>query len=238
MAPPSTASNPSWISRHAGALFVGGLGLVFTVVGLLLVFVAVPAVRARSAAVDALPVVSPATAAAQPAGTRVLLEARIAPDAQEAFRDFVAFRRREFRGWKEEGGRRREQWDTKEVVTPPLALVDGPHRVVVVASPYELSSEPHTWRSAESLEHSLFGPSTQEVVGFRRGDAVTADGVVEGGGSGPAIRLTALAGGGSAAYREGLRESAQVLRIVGLIFAGVGGILLAAGVFSLRRRAA
>ena len=235
---PSIPPTQSWFSRHSGSLFVCGFGLVFTIAGLLILFFAVPSIRARSAAVDALAVVSPVTAAGQPDGVRVLLEARIAADAAEVFRDFVAFRRREFRGWKEDGARRREQWDTKEVVTPPLALGDQPDRIAILAFPYEMSSEPHSWRSTEGLEHSLFGPSTQEVVGFRRGDVVTADGVLERGANGRGIRITCLAGGSSDAYRESLRESARTLQIVGLIFSGVGAVLFSAGLFTLRRRAA
>ena len=234
---PSTSASRSWLSRHSGSLFVSGFGLVFTVAGLLIWFLGVPSIRARSAVVDALAVVSPVTAAGQPEGVRVLLEARIASDAPEVFRDFVAFRLREFRGWKEEGGRRREQWETKEVVTPPFALGDGPDRIAIVASAYEMSSEPHSWRSTQGLEYSLFGSSTQDVVGFRRGDVVTADGVLEQNAQGRSIRVTCLAGGTSGTYRESLRESVQALQIVGLIFCGVGGIVLAAGLFTLRRAA-
>ncbi len=234
----STPPRQSWVARHAGALFVGGLGLVFALVGLIMLFVAVPATMARSTELGALAVVSPATAPDHPDGVRVLVEARIASDAPERLRDFVAFRRREFRGWKEDGGRRREQWDTLEVVTPPLAFGEPPHRMSIVASDYELEGEPHTWRSSESLVHSLFGESTQEVVGFRRGDAVTADGVLERGPQGRGIRITVLAGGSAEAYRERRRESVQVLTIVGRIFSGVGATLLVAAVFTMRRRAA
>ena len=229
---------PSWVSRHSGGLFVSGFGLVFALAGLLILLIAVPSARARSAAVDALVVVSPSAAAAQPEGVRVLLEAPIAADAPELFRDFVAFRRREFRGWKEEGARRREQWSTIEVVTPPLALGDGAHRVVMVKTEYEMQSEPHKWRSTTGLEYSLLGPSTQEVVGFRRGDTVTADGILERGPQGLRIRATCLAGGASDAYRASQRESVLTLRIVGMVFSGVGGILLAAGLFTLRPRSA
>ncbi len=234
---PSTSDSQSWLSRHSGSLFVSGFGLVFLVAGLLIWFLAVPSIRARSAVVDALAVVSPATAADQPEGVRVLLEARIASDTPEVFRDFVAFRLREFRGWKDEGARRHEQWETKEVVTPPLALGDGPDRIAGVAGAYEMSNEPHSWRSTPGLEYSLFGSSTQDVVGFRRGDLVTADGVLGRGAHGRSIRVTCLAGGTSDAYRESLRESVQELQVVGLVFSGVGGILFSAGLFTLRRRA-
>jgi hypothetical protein len=185
--------------------------------------------------VEALAVVSPATAAAQPLGARLLLEARIASDTPEVMRDFVAFRRREFRGWKEEGARRREQWETKETVTPPLILADGSKRIPITVAGYEMSSEPHRWRSTEGLEHTLFGPSTQEVAGFRRGDVVTADGVLEEGPQGRSIRVAYLAGGTSDAYRESLRESVLALQIVGLVFSGVGGILFLAGLTTLYR---
>lgn len=233
-------TRPSWFSRHSGALFASGFGLVFAVAGLLIVFLAVPSTRGRAAAVDALAVVSPATAAAQPLGARVLLEARIASDTPEVMRDFVAFRRREFRGWKEEGARRREQWETKEIVTPPLVLEGGSERIPITVGGYEMSGEPHRWRSTEGLEHTMFGPSTQEITGFRRGDVVTADGVLEDGAledgaQGRSIRAAHLAGGTSDAYRESLRESVLALQIVGLVFSGVGGILFLAGLIALYR---
>lgn len=231
------SSDQSWVSRHSGGLFVSGFGLVFTLAGLLILLIAVPSARARSTVVDSLAVVSTSTAADQPEGVRVLLEARIASDVPELFQDFVAFRRREFTGWKEEGGRRREQWSTREVVTPPLALGDGAHRIVIAKPEYEMQGEPHKWRSTTGLEYSLLGPSTQEVVGFRRGDAVTADGTLERGPQGLRIRATCLAGGASDAYRASQRESVLTLRIVGTIFSGTGGVVLAAGLFTLRRRA-
>lgn len=206
--------------------------------GALILLVAVPSAGARSAAVDTLAVVSPSTAADQPEGARVLLEARITPDAPERFEGFVAFRRREFGGFKEEGGRRREQWTTKEVVTPSLSLEDGGRGIALIAQTYEMQDEPHAWRSTAGLEHSLLGPNTQEVVGFRRGDAVTVDGVLERGPQGLVIRATSLAGGDSEAYRATQRESVRTLRIVGMIFSGVGAIVLAAGLFTLRRPAA
>ena len=228
-------TRPSWFSRHSGALFASGFGLVFAVAGLLIVFLAVPSTRGRAERVEALAVVSPATAAAQPLGARVLLEGRIASDTPEVMRDFVAFRRREFRGWKEDGARRREQWETKEIVTPPLILGDGSERVPITVGGYEIAGEPHRWRSTEGLEHTLFGSSTQEITGYRRGDVVTAFGVMEDGAQGRSIRAAHLAGGTSDAYRESLSESVLALQIVGLVFSGVGGILFLAGLISLYR---
>ena len=98
----------AWFSRHATALFVGGFGLAFAIAGIVILTVALPAARARAGAAAGLPVVTVAGAREQPAGTRVLLEARIAADAATPYGQFVAFRRQEFRGWKEENGRRTE----------------------------------------------------------------------------------------------------------------------------------
>lgn len=232
----STSSGKSWAARHSGGLFVTGFGLVFAIAGLVILFVAVPSTTARSREVDTLPVVSPAAVSEHADGARVLLQARIDADAPQRYRDFVAFRRREFKGWKEEGGRRTEQWDTKEVVAPPLILGDGSQRITIVAPDYEMTAEPHRWRSSNTLERTVFGPTTEEVVGFRRGDAVTADGVLARGPQGVGIRVTTLAGGSAVSYRESLRESVQALKIVGAVFTGVGVILLVAGLFVLRRR--
>jgi hypothetical protein len=157
-------------------------------------------------------------------------------DVPEVFRDFVAFRRREFRGWKEDGARRREQWETKEIVAPAIALGSGDLRVFVVNPDYEMKGEPHQWRSTEGLEYSLFGSSTQDVVGFRRGDLVTIDGVLERRSRQPGIRAATMAGGDAATYRAGLQESVAALQIVGPIFSGVGGILFVGGLISLCRR--
>lgn len=219
-------------SRSRLWLVLGGLGLAVAVVGLLLVLAGVPAARARSALLDALPVVSPATAADHPDGSRVLLEARVADDAPEVFRDFVAYRRREFRGFKQEDDRSVEVWDAREVVAPALVLEGGGARVSVEPG-YEMTVEPHAWRSSERPESSLLGPSTQEVIGFRRGDAVTVEGVLAG--SGRTVRSATLAGGTSETYRARERESARTLLIVGFVLFGVGGLFLLVGAIAALR---
>jgi hypothetical protein len=226
---PGRSSSPgrkSWASRNSGSLFVGGFGLVFAVAGALILFVALPAARERAALAATLPVVTPRSSAGLPAGTRVLLEAHIADDASAAFRDFVACWRREFRGWKQDGARRREQWRTIETLTPAISVTGDGQRLDLLNSDYEMSAAPHRWQSTESLEYSLTGPNTEVAEGFRRGDAVTVDGVLAQGTEGRAIHATALAGGSSAAYGESMRESATTLVIIGSVFLGVGSMLV------------
>lgn len=235
---PAGSGNPirAWFSRHATALFVGGFGAVFAIAGIVILTVALPAARARASAAAGLPVVRIDAARTLPAGTRVLLEARIADDVPTPYGQFVAFRRQEFRGWKEEGGRRTEQWTTKEVVVPPLALADAGATLRVVNSGYALELEPHMWQSTGSLEHSLLGESTQRLHGFHRGDRVTAEGVLGDGGAGRVIEAAVLAGGTRAEYIASLEGAMPALTIVGSVFTGVGALLAVIGIVVARRR--
>lgn len=228
MSTPGRSSSPgskSWVSRNSGSLFVGGFGLVFAAAGALILLVASPAAREQAVLVVTLPVVTPRSSVGLPDGTRVLLEANIADDAPAAYRDFVACWRREFRGWKQDGARRREQWNTIAVLTPAIAVTDDGQRLQLLNSDYEISAEPHLWQSTESLEFSMTGPNTEVVEGFRRGDAVTVDGTLAQGIEGRGIHATALAGGSSAAYCESMRGSVTTLVIVGSVFLGVGSVL-------------
>lgn len=226
----------AWFSRHATALFVGGFGAAFAIAGIVILTVALPSARARAGAAADLPVVTIASAREHPAGARVLLEARVAADAPTPYGQFVAFRRQEFRGWKEENGRRTEQWTTKEVVVPPLSLADSGATLQVVNSGYVMELEPHTWQSTGSLEHSLFGESTQRLTGFHRGDRVTVEGVLGDGGAGRVIEAGVLAGGTRADYIASLEGAVPTLKIVGSIFTGVGALMAFLGIFVARRR--
>jgi hypothetical protein len=234
---PAGRGNPirAWFSRHATALFVGGFGVAFATAGIVILTVALPAARARAGAAASLPVVTIAGASEHPAGTRVLLEARIATDAPTPYGQFVAFRRQEFRGWKEENGRRTEQWTTKEVVVPPLALGEPGATLQVVNSGYAMELEPHTWQSTGSLEHSLLGESTQRLTGFHRGDRVTVEGVLGDSGAGRAIEAAVLAGGTRADYVASLEGAVPTLTIVGWIFTGVGALMAVLGLVVARR---
>ncbi len=235
---PAGSGNPirAWFSRHATALFVGGFGAAFAIAGIVILTVALPAARARASAAAGLPGIRIAAAGTLPAGTRVLLEARIADEVPTPYGQFVAFRRQEFRGWKEENGRRTEQWTTKEVVVPPLSLADSGATLPVVNAGYVMELEPHTWQSTGSLEHSLLGESTQRLTGFHRGDRVTVEGVLGDGGTGRVIEATVVAGGTRADYIASLEGAVPTLKIVGSIFAGVGALMAVLGIVVGRRR--
>ena len=216
---------------------MGGFGIVFGTAGVLILTLALPAARVRADAAESLPVVSVVGARDHRMGARVLLEASIAADAPTPFGEFVAFSRSEFRGWKDEGARRREQWAMQEVVAPPLTLADAGATLLVVNAGYDMQREPHTWQSTETLEHAMFGASTQRVVGFHRGDRVTLEGVLDDGDTGRVIQAAVLAGGGSADYVASLQGEVPTLRILGSIFSGVGLLMAVLGVVVARRTA-
>lgn len=186
-----------------------------------------PKARAAAEEARALPSATPATLAAIVPGTRILLEARIAETAPLAFREFVAFERYEFDGWREEGGRRRERWELRETVAPPFPLAnpDGaPAAARLCNAGYALHRPPQTWRNTETLVDGR----TQRYDGFARGDAVVVDAIVDATGAG-ALSARVLASGSREVYLAGLARKTWVLRILGSIFSGAGLLIVFGG---------
>ena len=170
---PSTSASQSWLSRHSGSLFVSGFGLVFLVAGLLIRFLAVPSVRARRRWSTRWrsfrrPLQPTSRRACECCSRLALLLTR-----PRCFATSSRSVSGSSGGWKDEGARRHEQWETKEVVTPPLALGDGPDRITSVAAAYEISREPHSWRSTPGLQVlalRLEHPGCRGVPSRRRRD--------------------------------------------------------------------
>jgi len=240
-AEPTTGSQaePGLWQRHPGALFAVAFGLVFAAVGGSLLGFALPGARVDLMEARKMAAVTPASLSVLGVGTRVLLEARIADDSPLAFRDFVAFERREFDGWRDDGGRRREVWKLRETVAPPLLLRstvgtrDGSAKVL--NSGYEIDSPPRTWRSTKDLVSTTFGERTQRYNGFGPGDAVVVDAVMVGARSG---ELTArrVYGGTREEHLADLSEQGVVIQILGLIFLGVGLLIAFGGGVAIARR--
>lgn len=115
----------TWFARRSGALFVAGFGLVFAIAGVLILVLGTASVREHARVVRGLPAVTAENLARFPAATPVLAEGRIAPETAAAFRDFVAFTRQQFRGWKEAAAgvmsRVRRFAATKRIDGPKLA---------------------------------------------------------------------------------------------------------------------
>jgi hypothetical protein len=224
--------SPGPAKRRGGAFFAIGFGFLFAGVGGFLLGKVLPMARAAAEEARALPSATPVTLAAIAPGTRILLEARIAETAPLALREFVAYERHEFLGWREEGGRRRERWELRETVAPPFPLAnfdDAPSAARLVNPGYALHEPPQTWRSTAELVFLEFGERTQRHDGFARGDAVVVDAIVDAAGGG-ALNARVLASGSRDAYLASLAGKARVLRIVGGIFFGVGLLIAFGGV--------
>lgn len=225
--------------QHSGALFAVGFGLLFAAVGGALLAFALPDARADLTEARALPAVTPATLTLLNPGTRVLVEARIAEDAPPAFRDFVAFERREFDGWREDGGRRREVWKLRETVAPPLPLQSAAGAregsAQLINSGYEIESLPRRWRSTTELVSTAFGERTQRYDGFGPGDPVIVDAVIT---QARAGQLTAhrVYGGTREKYLADLSERGVVVQVLGLVFLGIGLLIALGGGAAIARR--
>lgn len=230
---------PGFWPQYSGSLFAVGFGLLFAAVGGAMLAFALRYVRADLTEARALPAVTPATLTGLNPGTRLLVEARIADDAPPAFRDFVAFERREFDGWREDGGRRREVWKLRETVAPPLPLQSAAGAregsAKVINSGYEIESLPRRWRSTTELVSTAFGERTQRYDGVGPGDPVMVDAVIT---LARAGELTArrVYGGTRETYLADLSERGVVIQVLGLVFLGIGLLIAFGGGVAIARR--
>jgi hypothetical protein len=106
-------------------------------------------------------------------------------------------------------------------------IEQGGHLVEVCNRDYSLLGLTHHWQSDTTLRSGdlLHEPTTRRH-GFKVGDALTVDGRVTAAAR-SCIVAKAVSGGDHLAYIDAQRAGAVVLRVVGAVFAGLGGLLLA-----------
>lgn len=219
-------STLAWI----GLLVVGGIGVIFLVVGTLLSQTDAP--RHDAERVSGLPQVGTAELARLKSGDAVLLEGRIAVSNRTGFREFVAWTRDRYAGVETSGPNEgREKWQHVETVTPPLAIDARDGVIQVVNARYELRSPPHSWREL-STPNPIFGRDGERARGFVVGDTVALDGKVAPAANGaPALVVDRVFGGTVEAYVAEVQSGIRVARLLGMIFTGLGALLLAIAAF-------
>jgi hypothetical protein len=199
--------------RLAG-LIVGGIGLVFAIVGVLIVTYAPGAIAARHARMQALSAPSAAQLTDMPPNQEVLVDGRIASDQPLLFRDFVAFIKEE-----EERDRRdddRREWKVRDRQAPPLQIIltdDDPVRVVNYG--YGLWGATSTWYDRSKALETRY-------TGLVAGEAVVVHGRTTAGG----LEAIEVASGTRASYLAGIAASIGVARWLGIGFTIAGGVMV------------
>jgi hypothetical protein len=160
--------------------------------------------------------------AAQPNGSPVLIEGRIAASNPPQYRDLVAYTRER----ASSDGRGGTTWTYAGEQTPPLQidLPDGP--VAIANIGYDINAAPHEYRS-----------NGERSLGFVAGDPVMVVGRVTQSPTGPTIAADFVSGDGRAAYIERYRSSAGSTGTLGrwALIAGLGCLALAALAWWLTR---
>jgi hypothetical protein len=168
----------------------------------------------------------------QKTGTVVLLEGRVAASNPASYREFVAYERELYDGKETSGSHAgRERWRRAERVAPPMVVETSTGAVQITNSGYPLQNLPHSWRSS-LRDGGLTAPEGERVVGLAAGDRVTLEvritADIRGAwSSNPPVEALVLFGGDHAAYVARLHEGVLATKILGFVFLGVGGVLLA-----------
>ncbi|MBX0328158.1 hypothetical protein K2Z83_10755 [Oscillochloris sp. ZM17-4] len=220
--------------RLLQALMLGLMGAVFLGVG---VFLGVFAARDASAEADRVAAMAPLGLAGLEAGrpgAAALLEGTLSARNPARFRDFIAYTREEYHGEDSDGD---ADWREDERVTPPL-LVDLDGGVAQIGNDSYRISTPHaSWQEGSVLYwNGLSGEGTKRYAGLVAGRPVLALGMIQAGPEGNELQAELIFGGTRAEYIANQRGSARILPFMGLIFGGVGVLLLGVGVRTLLRR--
>ena len=167
-----------------------------------------------------------------PVGASALLEGRLLAREPLGPQGFVAYTEEYFLRRESEGASKgREQWGSRAVPRPLIALERDGHVVDVCNRDYSLLRLAHDFQSDTTLRSGdLVHEPTTRRRGFKVGDALTVDGRVMAGAARSCIAAKAVSGGDPRAYIDAQREGGIVLRVVGAVFAGLGVLLLAVAI--------
>jgi hypothetical protein len=205
-------SSPRSALRLAAAI-VGAVGLVLGLAGVLVARYSPGAIAARHARMTALPSPSAAGLTDTPSGQEVLVDGRIGDSQPRVFRDFVAFVKEEEE--TDSRDRDRKEWKVRDRRAPPLTVVlTGDDAVRVLNHGYGMS--PTT-----SWSDDTFGRRTR-YTGFVASEPVVIHARVAAGGL-EAIQVTA---GTRVAYLQSIHDSIGTAWWIGILFLGIGGVLL------------
>jgi hypothetical protein len=201
-------------------LILGGFGLVFTLVGLWMLW---SAWRERADPVEAAPLVDARTLEAQQPGTLVLAEGRVAEGTRAGEGGLVLSQRQVATGVTKPGSNDvRFTWEPASSALPAfdLALPGG---VVRVRSGEATLSDPPR---VVPEDPGVVTAGVERHVGFAAGDEFTVRAIVVRDGQRAELQPQELFGGSAEAYRAEARRRRLVPFIFGGAFALVGVALL------------
>jgi hypothetical protein len=220
--PTSAQESADVPGRAVLGVFVGALGVVAAVAGLVVVWIMPGAAADEHERLAALPAPATVSPTRTPSGQEILIDGRVALEQPRLLGDFVAYVKEEERPDGSDDQRR--TWQEVERRTPPLALIAAGGPVFVVNRDYDISRA--TARHRDRLRFSA--PRYRGLLGS---DAVFVHGRVVGPGR---LHAIAVGSGTRASHLDGLVEDARVawwigtgVGIAGAALVVIGGILIA-----------
>jgi hypothetical protein len=209
------------VNDRPSKLIFGGMGLLFTLIGLGLGVLAPTMIYRNMQRVATLEPLSMAALSARAPGDAVLLEGRISERNETQWRGYVAYIREEYVRETGSGDNSRSDytWETDLTVTPPL-LIDLPDGSVQVANDgYGLGTRKE-FKVANTRE------GQRRFSGLQLGDPVVAFGTLRSVDDGVAIAAEVVSRGTKAQY---LADERMWIYITGAL----GGMFLLVGLFLL-----
>jgi hypothetical protein len=211
--------------RTVAAMIVGGVGAGLLAAGVLVYSFFPKWIDAEVAWLQSLPVLEAAQFSDTPSGRDVLVEGRIAGDQPAVFRNFVAC----FRQEREYTDNNSKNWRGVQAQTPPLRIEVEDGVIPFTVGTYDLLNTTEEWRDPGGN-----GRIETRYVGLVAGQPVLVMGVS----SDRGITARFVTVGTRDSYLRAQARGAVVVRWLGVLFGGIGTLLLviAAFVAFYRRR--
>jgi hypothetical protein len=210
-------------------LLVTGFGAIFLVVGIWVGVFEARSARADAALAESLAPVSARAIDNREPGQETLVEGALSLRNPARFRDFVAYRREEYRGEEDDGD---DIWREDERVTPAL-LIEAAGVVQLANDDYALDGPLVLVDEDRPLRYAG-GQGSKRYYGLPAGRTVIAIGAVEPGPEGNLLRARVVFAGSRAEYIAARSSDAAWLPWFGLIFGAVGLVIIGLAFF-LRR---
>lgn len=188
-----------------------------------------------------LPAVQPRSVRELPPNTAILLEGQLV--AREAIgpEGFVVYETERYLRTETEGASKGTQrWQALSAPRVLIGLERDGADVSVCNRDYTIVNPPHQWQSDVLPRSRDLFHSTIRLRGFKSGDELTVDGRVVGSSSNGTrcVEAKAIFFGGQHAYVEHVRQGVIVFKVVGAVFATLGGVMFALGGWLRSRRTA
>ena len=216
-----------------------GFGALFVLIGGWLFFAASADAEAESRRADAALHGTPAEFHRFAPGTAVLLTGELVARERPGPEGFIVYRKESYLRTETTGASKGQTvWMTLSVPPPLIALGASGALVPICNRDYSMLRPPHRWQSDAVPTWRSVGDATIRLSGFKAGDGLTADGVVERDAKSaePCLRSKAIFGGARDEYLATLRGGARTAKIVGSLLAGFGTLAMLLGRFFRKAR--